>query len=78
MDTQTGKIHEFKDSEELKKALEENPDLISVEQHQLTAKQKLNKQVSKYDSVSELGRLFNGNRKERRKYAKRLKKKLKK
>lgn len=42
---------------------------ISILQKQMTEKQKKEMQVSKFDNKSELGKLFTGNRKARRKLA---------
>jgi len=77
MDTRTGKIHEYSNNDELKKALSENEDLVKINNEDITAKQLENMQVSKHDSVSKLGKHFTGNRKERRRKAKEYKRKLK-
>jgi hypothetical protein len=42
---------------------------ISVDAEQMTKKQKKTMQVSKHDSCSELGKIYTGNRKERRRQA---------
>ena len=69
-------------SELLKKLYDENMEqnnpLIPIDMDQATSKQKDEMKVSKYDSISTLGKLFTGARKERRLKAKQLKKQLKK
>lgn len=68
-------------SELLEKLYNENMEqtnpLIPIDMDQATSKQKDEMKVSKYDSISALGKLFTGARKERRLKAKQLKKKLK-
>ena len=71
MNIETGEIKQFKEGDKI-------PDgFVPIIREQMTKKQARNMQVSKYDSVSELGRLFTGNRKQRREQAKALKRKLK-
>ena len=60
MNLDTGKIRMFGKDE----ALETNEVLVGLEQ--MTEGQKATRQVSKYDNRSELGKLFTGNRKQRR------------
>lgn len=72
MNTETGEIKYFKEGEKIPK------EFIPVKESQMTEKQKKNLRVSKYDSISTLGRMFTGNRKERRRQAKKLKNILKK
>jgi hypothetical protein len=50
---------------------------IPVTREQMTPKQRVTMQVSKYDSISVLGRLYTGCRKDRRARAKELKRVLK-
>lgn len=42
---------------------------LPIDSTQMTKKQRKNMQVSKYDSMSELGKIYTGNRKERRRQA---------
>lgn len=53
-----------------------NEDLIPIDMSDATEKQKTEMQVSKYDNISTLGKIFTGNRKERREQAKQLKREL--
>ena len=66
MDTRTGKIYVSESQEEMNKLLEEYADLKQIDIEDLTDKQKNKMQVSKYDNRSKLGKIFTGNRKERR------------
>lgn len=71
MQKYTGKLEYF----DLKSELPD--EFAEVEENDITPKQKENMQVSKYDSISKLGKLFTGNRIERRKMAKNIKRKMK-
>ena len=51
--------------------------VVPIDMDKATSKQKAEMKVSKYDSISTLGKLFTGARKERRLNAKKLKKILK-
>ena len=64
MDTQTGNIRYLKENE----IPSENE--ISISPEMMTEKQRATLQVSKFDSVSSLGKLYGRNRKERRANAK--------
>jgi hypothetical protein len=69
MNTETGEIKEFKEGEKIPE------NFVEVSRKDMTNKQKESMQVSKYDSISKLGKLFYGNRKERRRQAKLFKSK---
>lgn len=76
MNVQTGEIRNFSE-DQWTKVLETEPalaerlkDWVPVDESQMTLKQKADMQVSKHDSVSELGKLFTGNRAERRRQVK--------
>ena len=60
MDTRTGEIRYFREGEEVP------PEYVEVTEPQMTASQKELMQVSKFDSRSELGQVFTGKRRERR------------
>lgn len=72
MNVETGKIFYSKkeEADEIMKKMIEKGEAIPIEEKDMTEKQKETLQVSKYDSVSKLGKLFKGNRAERRKMAK--------
>ena len=71
MNIKTGEIKYFEPEDEIPE------DWIQIYEGQMTKKQRETLHVSKHDSVSELGKLFTGNRAERRKQAKEHKRKLK-
>lgn len=70
MDTRTGQLHDFFHTVHATK------DIVPVNDSDMTQKQKETRQVSKYDNISTLGKLFTGCRKQRREEAKLLKKRL--
>ena len=80
MDTINGNLFERdSDYEELnEERVNWKDSVIPIDMNQATSKQKDEMKVSKYDSISTLGKLFTGARKERRLKAKQLKKQLKK
>lgn len=86
MDTINGNLFERYSEHDLSKLYEElneemvnwKDSVIPIDMDQATSKQKADMKVNKYDSVSVLGKLFTGARKERRLKAKQLKKQLKK
>lgn len=65
MNPMTGKIQDYENSEELKKAIEAGF-AVPVNPFEMTDKQKRDMQVSKHDSRSALGKLFGLNRARRR------------
>ena len=70
MNIETGEIKKFEEGEKIPK------EFIEIQEDQMTKKQRATMQVSKYDSISKLGRLFAGNRKQRRRQAKEYRKNL--
>jgi len=92
MDTTNGRIISAENQEKLAKALakdfekihghvateeELEETYVEIDEADMTEKQLETKQVSKYDSISVLGRQFTGNRKRRREQATALKAELK-
>ena len=68
MNTDTGKLYNFSKEDELKfRELLNGGNMVEVDQKDMTEKQKLEMQVSKFDNNSKLGKMFHGTRKERRK-----------
>lgn len=71
MNRETGEIRRFAEGEDI-------PDLFQmIQDEQMTDKQKVEMKVSKYDNKSELGKLFTGNRAERRRLERMARKELK-
>ena len=71
MNRETGEIKRFAENESV-------PDMFEmIQEEQMTDKQKVKMAVSKYDNKSELGKLFTGNRAERRKLERMARKELK-
>lgn len=78
MNTQTGEILDLQQRDLQNEAIIqmiENGNLLPVDIEKATEKQRSEMQVSKYDNISFLGKMFTGNRKDRRKQAKVLLKK---
>ena len=71
MNRDTGELRRFKEGENI-------PDIFQmIQEEQMTDKQKVEMVVSKYDNKSELGKLFTGNRAERRRLERKTRKELK-
>jgi len=71
MNRETGEIKRFAENEAV-------PNMFyGIQEEQMTDKQKVEMAVSKYDNKSELGKIFTGNRAERRKLERMVKKELK-
>lgn len=84
MDTKTGQIIKNVDTGAVQELLEKNKaseqdekSYIRIKEDDMTDKQRATLQVSKYDSISKLGKLFTGCRKERRRKAKQYRSNLK-
>lgn len=69
MNIETGEIKRFSDDEPF-----DHDKFVKVQEELMTKIQKETEQVSKFDAKSELGKLFTGNRKERREREKLLRK----
>lgn len=74
MNLNTGEIRNF-DDEEIKSLSDE---WMELSEEDMTAKQKETMQVSKHDNKSKLGKMFTGNRAERRRQIKEARRILKK
>ena len=71
MNRETGEIKRFAENEAV-------PDMFEmIQEEQMTDKQQVEMKVSKYDNKSELGKLFTGNRAERRRLERLARKELK-
>lgn len=71
MNRETGEIKRFAEGETI-------PEMFDlIQDNQMTDKQQVEMKVSKYDNKSELGKLFTGNRAERRKLERMARKELK-
>lgn len=64
MNIKTEEIKYFEEGEKVP------DDFVLVDEKDMTDKQKKEMRVSKYDSISKLGKIFTSNRKERRRLAK--------
>jgi hypothetical protein len=69
MNIETGEIKRFGSDEEF-----DREKFIEIQEDLMTKVQKATEQISKFDAQSELGKLFTGNRKERREREKLIKK----